>query len=816
MKTTNASPRLKKVAAAFVLAILAVLGLLVPLVLAQIEFPPTGSVAFIQTSGPNTLLNIGDWYARNDQGNQPHRFLIPVPCTVDSAQDFTVELFDPETLAGAISIDEIRGGADDTTFELRAPDGTVLQTTTYTPSAATNDVWVTFATFNVGTSGCGNYELLVTTSDDDDNAWRLRLSPEDPDGVPGTGDELSLGTFESSFQHDALGCQDFYFLVPVTSSIRLNNFDMDFGNLPNVSIMYFPPGGAASIAGTPSGPTVWNNGDDSNRGGDIITDPAPGWWRAELCVDSNNQYIFEPEGLAFFFNQPPLPAMTVAKDDGKTLVRPDEVLTYSIVFTNVSNPPAAAFDVTLTDQLPTNATYVPNSCAINAPFTGSCSESGGTATFTITERVFAGDSGSVQLAVQLDPDAAGLVTNSVTLNYKDSFGSSLPPETAEDIDVIPPLDLAIKKRHSTQPPPQIGGLLNYTLAISNVGDILATGVAVTDTLPANTTFVDASNGGIHNSGLVTWDLGGLAIGDRVTRTVTVRIDDPLPPGVTSVTNQARVGDDGTNGPDRNPDDNTTSDTTDLIIPVVDPGITKVVDVSQARPGDLVNFSITIFNPAPPSNTSATGVTLTDALPLELNLVSFSVSSNPTGVANDNDATVESNTVSTIGHPSGITQTIASTITVDVGSLGLNEEVTLNLTTRVNDLASPPPLDIINVATLSFNEGNPKDADVTVNVPPPSPAPSTGDNDDNDDDDDDAQSSGSPPPPAAPAVQPTPALPVALLPETGLKASVQADGMIFGLAAFFTTAFVIALAIVRRQRLKQQADQQESKHPISRS
>ncbi len=437
MGGAGTSLKLSRVMVAVLLAGLVLLGLMVTLALAQIELPPGGSVAFIQTSGPNTGLNIGDWYTRFDQGNRPHSFKIFVPCTGDPNQVFTVELFDPEVFTGTIVIDEMRPSTiDDATFELRAPDNSVVATLTYTPSAATNDQWVNFTTFTTGAFGCGTYTLLVSTSDNDDNAWRLRLSPDDPDGSPGTGDELLLASFEASFQHTAFGCQEFFFFVPVTPSIRLNNFDLDFpGFDPDVTITYFQPDGSSG-PGTASGQTLWNNGGGAGHpppGGDVISDPMPGWWRTQICARDNNQYIFEPEGLTHFFQQPPVPDMTVSKDDGLTVVAPGQIITYTISYANSGQ--GAALNTILAETLPTSTTFVACSGGLSCgevPPAGS-----GIVTYALGT-IPGGVGGQVNLTLQVGAVApSSTLTNTAQLDYTDTMNNDYPPLQVRDINVVP-------------------------------------------------------------------------------------------------------------------------------------------------------------------------------------------------------------------------------------------------------------------------------------------------------------------------------------------------------------------------------------------
>ena len=46
--------------------------------------------------------------------------------------------------------------------------------------------------------------------------------------------------------------------------------------------------------------------------------------------------------------------------------------------------------------------------------------------------------------------------------------------------------------------------VDYTLTLKNIGNADATGVTVSDPLPANTSFVSADNGGTFAGGKVTW------------------------------------------------------------------------------------------------------------------------------------------------------------------------------------------------------------------------------------------------------------------------------------------------------------------------
>ncbi|HMQ50961.1 MAG TPA: DUF11 domain-containing protein [Anaerolineae bacterium] len=807
---------------------------------AEIVVPPNDNI-FIQTSGEQAGIGVGDYYSDLEGDDLHHLVEINIPCVAN--QTYTVELFDPEVYdagdPGAPTEtvdDEWRNEGDITNFVLRSPANVELVIASF-PSFTTTDTappvhdsWVAFGTITLPdnpTPGqtCGVYTIETWTGDEDesnpsvnndDNAWKYRVrggavdvdEDEDfapnlgPDGSPGTGDEVTLGIQRLSFQHNTSAAQSFYWFVDDDSD-RLwigRNFDMDVdtvlcpGGVDSCNLQYISPSGQTTAA-TISGNAEWNppedNSSDRNEG-DPFSDIEPGLWRANVTIPVDNQYIIEIEndGKPIFLAPPDLPNVLINKDDGVEVVTSPGVTTYTLTITNTG--PGAAMPLPdapeVTDTLPPGMTFV--ACEVLPPLEGTC-------TGVAPDRVefelvgqstprpsgapipayLPGANSGLQNIGQLLVVAAiapGLpnstvFTNVVQVDWTDIDRNNYRPNTDTDIDRMQPgLDLQILKDHQ-QAVVRPGDLLTYTLTISNVGESIATGVVVTDTLPANTSFVSASDGGIFADGQISWAIGTLNAGDGLLRTVTVRLNNPFPAGVTSVTNVAVVSDDRTHGPDRNPGNNRDDDTTP--IQIVDPIITKEVNVALVRPGDPVQYAVIISNPSSRSTASATGVTVVDEMPLEMDLLSYTVTTSPPGLAID-PVIVTTNIVSTVGHPSGITQTLASTITVPIPELGLDQSVRLDIKARANGLAGPPPLTIRNLAVLGYNEGPPKDATTTVEVPstPQQNPPKRDDSDDDDDDDESPPAPSSVPAPSIqpPAPPPTPALPVLFLPETGRR------------------------------------------------
>ena len=543
------------------------------------EIPPITEEARLQTSGPNAGLNVGDWYSSVPSppgGGDVNRFLFYVPCGWPGTEDIHVDLYSPE-LSSNGALDEVRGptatfaDADDATFELYFDtdgDGTkeLMNSITYSPSTAPED-WIRFVSLTAPVA-CGEYEMQVTTSDDDDNSWRFRVSSDDdgdptttppadadnPDGVPGTGDELMVGTLQATYQHVGGGddCTTIYNVVPEGEpSVTFNNFDLDDIDQTNDAIRrvrYYSPSdtidplaNTGGIIGTPSPQTAWNNGTSAARGGDTVNSPEPGVWGIVTCANVNNQYIQEGiEGVPDFFDPPPIPDIEVTKDNGQLIYTAGETVTYDLTFTNAmtSINPGAAFNVTLTDTLPASTTL--QSCVINSPFSGTCVESAGQLDIAISQILKAGESGTVTVTLLVDAGATGDLTNTVTANGEDFLGN-VQTDNDTDVDADGPSatsELDVTKVSDAVGPVNPGQVITYTVTIDNPSATPQTGIIVQDALPMGTTYVAQSTVATGPSGFAASDdfsSGGYAGGTGwVTNLVENGDDGSAATGLISV------------------------------------------------------------------------------------------------------------------------------------------------------------------------------------------------------------------------------------------------------------------------------------------
>ena len=99
--------------------------------------------------------------------------------------------------------------------------------------------------------------------------------------------------------------------------------------------------------------------------------------------------------------------------------------------------------------------------------------------------------------------------------------------------------------------PAPNGTINYTLAITNNGASVASGVEVTDNLPAGVTYSsDSASQGSYDSSSGIWQVGVLEVGESATLQIAVTVD---PDASGSLTNNATIS--NLDQPDNNPNNN---------------------------------------------------------------------------------------------------------------------------------------------------------------------------------------------------------------------------------------------------------------------
>jgi len=409
-----------------------------------IELPALNAVPgfYLQTSGRYTPGNIGDWYTT--YGNGYHYIELNIPACYPAGQQINVDLFDPEDniIGNANSFDEPRGSnplGEDYRFTLTAPDGSLVADRVYQgQDSSVSDRWNTFAQFyrSGGTTayGAGTYLFKVqniSPGGDDDNGYRLRVSPDNA-GNPGCSITIPASQTSSEINSVTTARSWFYISNTFVGNITLNNFDRD----NNGTVSYIRPDGS-SVAGSVSNNDVWNNGTTVGgvpiRGGDVINNPAAGWWAIDVAQASagNNQYVLEVldnSGNTIPLypqpnrpDEPPLPRPFVRKYVDNPNKTSPGAITYTIVYGN-GDLGGNATNMVIRDILPPQVTYV--SSTLPSGVTGPVI-SGQNLTFTDTTVVTPGTTKTITISANVNAGvAAGTqFTNTAQIDFRDAYNN---------------------------------------------------------------------------------------------------------------------------------------------------------------------------------------------------------------------------------------------------------------------------------------------------------------------------------------------------------------------------------------------------------
>ncbi len=227
---------------------------------------------------------------------------------------------------------------------------------------------------------------------------------------------------------------------------------------------------------------------------------------------------FLPPGLA--------PGLTISKAAPAT-VSSGSNLTYTITYGNTGG--AAASSVVINDPLPAGTTFV--------SATGGGAFASGVVTWNIGT-VNAGVTGqTVSFTVNVTAASGSVDNTGYTIQATGVAPIPGPP-------VFTTIGGAAANLTITKAAPGTvvtGTNLTYTITYGNTGSAAATSVVISDTVPAGTTFVSATNGGTLSAGVVSWTVG--TVGAGVTgQTVAFTVNVTAASGtVTNGTYQVQAG-----------------------------------------------------------------------------------------------------------------------------------------------------------------------------------------------------------------------------------------------------------------------------------
>ncbi|UCG70906.1 MAG: DUF11 domain-containing protein [Thermoplasmata archaeon] len=358
---------------------------------------------------------------------------------------------------------------------------------------------------------------------------------------------------------------------------------------------------------------------------------------------------------------------------------PGDTIMYGLSYQNTGSGNATL--VVVKDTLPENVTFL-----YSEPKEDSVS--GNTYTWN-TGLVESNSGGTIRIYVMVKAgiDDGSLLHNTATLDYADDNGNFYDQLFDENYVTITAPVMSIQKSadKSTANP---GDYITYTIDFENSGSGEATGIVIIDTIPAETTLVNATPGFNMESGdTYTWNISFVPGKTSGTITIVVEVDAYTGDGIV-MTNEVTLDYDDVNG-NPYPQENDTADVT-CTAPVMK--ISKVADVNTADPGDPIVFTITYNNTG---SGVATDVVITDTIPA--------------------DTTYD-------GSNPGYDNVSVDTYTWIIGTVGANSGGVIIITVTV-DVGTPDGTPLHNEATLDYDDanGNPYDqetdyADVTVTAP----------------------------------------------------------------------------------------------------
>jgi photosystem II stability/assembly factor-like uncharacterized protein len=131
--------------------------------------------------------------------------------------------------------------------------------------------------------------------------------------------------------------------------------------------------------------------------------------------------------------------------------------------------------------------------------------------------------------------------------------------------------------------------LQYTLTLKNIGNADATGVTITDPVPANTSFVSADNGGANAGGTVSWTGLTVPMGGSVSVHMTVSVANALKNKVKAIV------DDGYGATSAQGPSTTGSPTVTPIAPSYAVSLSPATQTDGAKAGDSVTYTVTLKN-----------------------------------------------------------------------------------------------------------------------------------------------------------------------------------------------------------------------------
>ncbi|HVA47100.1 MAG TPA: DUF4214 domain-containing protein [Pirellulales bacterium] len=382
-------------------------------------------------------------------------------------------------------------------------------------------------------------------------------------------------------------------------------------------------------------------------------------------------------------------ALTLAHATDNGALVPGQALTYTVTVTNTDASNTAA-GVAIADPLPANVTFVSAASSIgsgsSATLAGSVSESGGSVTDDLGN-LAAGQTATLTIVVM--PTQAGTLSDSASVTSTTSDPNPANNSATDTASVAAvPASAATLAITNTAAPTTVaaGGIVKYTIAVTNSGGNSAGNVVVTELLPAGQHYTSGSStvGAVTvTDGFVTADLDTLAGGS--TATVTLFIT----PDVTGIVQSTAVvtTDSGVVNPS-----NSSAQASILVAGGGGGGggeanltVSNLPSSSNPLAGQELTYTVTVSNTG---TGDADSVVISDALPAGVTLVSETT----------NRGTIEAG---------------GGTVTADVGLLTSQQSVTITITVATTSAGTLSDTAVVTTTSPDSNSNPTATATVTV-------------------------------------------------------------------------------------------------------
>jgi uncharacterized repeat protein (TIGR01451 family) len=289
----------------------------------------------------------------------------------------------------------------------------------------------------------------------------------------------------------------------------------------------------------------------------------------------------------------------------QTVVRPA-----GPALTTIPDPTEAVRGATLQDSADLTGGFDPTGDILFSLYAPGVSPTVGPPVYT--ETVAVNGDGIYHTTVGFASNTGGIWHWAATYSGDSNNNSVSSGPVDEPVTIHPLADLAIAKTASN-PTPSVGDTITYIVTASDNGPDDATGVIVTDPLPAGLTFVsDTASEGSYNPATGVWAIGVMAVNTSQTLLIEATVVSPA-----SQTNTARISGDQF---DTNLSNNSASVTESP--QQADVSVTKQVNLTTPIFGTPVTYTLFVHNNGPGT---ATGVVASDTLPAGLVFIAATAS-----------------------------------------------------------------------------------------------------------------------------------------------------------------------------------------------